>query len=108
MDIQTLQLDLQKALVEHQQLELQYQESKIVKEELDSLDESAKIYKLVGPILVEQDRAEAETNVTKRLELIGSQKHQLAEKVEKLQQEIHNTQIAMREQQIKTAIDTKA
>lgn len=108
MDVQTLQMDLQKALVEHQQLELQYQESRIVKEEFDTLDNTAKIYKLVGPVLVPQDRDDAELNVDKRLEFIGQQKKQLADKIERLQQEVHSAQLAVREQQIKSAIDSKA
>lgn len=37
------------------------------------MDEEAKIYKLVGPVLLKQDRAEAVMNVDKRLEFIQSE-----------------------------------
>ncbi|GMM50231.1 tubulin-binding prefolding complex subunit [Starmerella bacillaris] len=105
MDVQTLQMDLQKAMVEHQQLELQFQESRIVKEEFDTLDDGAKIYKLVGPVLLPQDKVEAAVNVDKRLEFITTQKSQLADKIEKLQNDMHAKQMEMKEQQIRDAID---
>ncbi|CAN6598339.1 prefoldin subunit 6 [Trichomonascus vanleenenianus] len=54
-----------------QQLETQLQENKIVKEEFDTLkDDGAKIYKLIGPVMVPQEHVEAKTNVAKRLEFI--------------------------------------
>jgi prefoldin beta subunit len=56
-----------------QQLEAQFQENKIVKEEFGILQDDAKIYKLIGPVLIPQDKAEADLNVEKRLEFINSE-----------------------------------
>ena len=41
-----------------------------VKEELDLADESTKVFKLIGPALVNQDLSEAKSNVEKRIEYI--------------------------------------
>ncbi|RLN93291.1 hypothetical protein BBJ28_00007904 [Nothophytophthora sp. Chile5] len=40
---------------------------------LDLLDADAKVYKLVGPVLLKQDADEAKTNVDKRLEFINNE-----------------------------------
>lgn len=53
-----------------QRLDSQLGENKTVQKEFASLAESANIYKLIGPILVKQDREEAISNVDKRLEYI--------------------------------------
>ncbi|RLN78961.1 hypothetical protein BBJ28_00011790 [Nothophytophthora sp. Chile5] len=42
-------------------------------QELDLLDADAKVYKLVGPVLLKQDADEAKTNVDKRLEFINNE-----------------------------------
>ena len=39
-------------------------------QELDLLEDSAPVFKLVGPVLMKQDLEEAKQNVAKRLELI--------------------------------------
>lgn len=41
-----------------------------MKTEFDSLDEDANIYKLLGPVLLKQDKAEADRTVSGRLEFI--------------------------------------
>ncbi|XP_026548919.1 prefoldin subunit 6, partial [Notechis scutatus] len=45
-------------------------ENHVVKEELDLLDPSNSVYKLIGPVLVKQDTEEAKATVGKRLEYI--------------------------------------
>ncbi len=42
-------------------------------QEFAALDDEANIYKLIGPVLVKQDKSEATMNVDKRLEFIGSE-----------------------------------
>lgn len=42
-------------------------------QEFSVLNEDANIYKLIGPVLVKQDRAEAVMNVDKRLEFIEAE-----------------------------------
>jgi prefoldin beta subunit len=39
-------------------------------QEFDALEEDANIYKLVGPVLMKQEKEEAKLNVKKRLEYI--------------------------------------
>lgn len=41
--------------------------------ELDLLNEDANVYKLIGPVLVKQDLAEANANVRKRIEYISAE-----------------------------------
>lgn len=41
--------------------------------ELDLLKEDANVYKLIGPVLVKQDLAEANANVRKRIDYISAE-----------------------------------
>ncbi|CAK4082342.1 unnamed protein product [Aphanomyces euteiches] len=67
-------------LANQRQLYAQQQnENSMVKQELDLLDDNAKVFKLVGPVLLKQDTSEAKSNVSKRLEFIQNE----MEKVEK-------------------------
>ncbi len=45
-------------------------ENEMVLSELNAMEASANVYKLVGPILAKQDVNEAKTNVQKRIEFI--------------------------------------
>lgn len=42
-------------------------------QEFDKLDEEETIYKLVGPILLKQDKGEAQSTVKGRLDFIGNE-----------------------------------
>ncbi|KAK9446437.1 Prefoldin [Limtongia smithiae] len=68
-----VQTDLQSFVEARQKLEGQLQENKIVQKEFSILEDDSKIYKLIGPVLVPQDRTEAVMNVDKRLEFIESE-----------------------------------
>eukprot|EP00927_Polykrikos_kofoidii_P079859 TRINITY_DN76695_c0_g1_i1.p1 TRINITY_DN76695_c0_g1~~TRINITY_DN76695_c0_g1_i1.p1 ORF type:complete len:135 (+),score=45.56 TRINITY_DN76695_c0_g1_i1:91-495(+) len=48
----------------------QQQETQLVKEEFDNLEDGAVVYKLVGPVLVKQGIDDAKSNVEKRLDYI--------------------------------------
>ncbi|CAN0352329.1 prefoldin subunit 6 [Lampetra fluviatilis] len=67
---QGLQKELSKCVASRQKLEAQLTENTIVKEELDLLDDSNAVFKLMGPVLVKQDLTEAKSTVGKRLEYI--------------------------------------
>jgi prefoldin beta subunit len=76
----TIELGTQVAL--KTQLESQIQENEMVKKvafswvywkEFDLLAKDSQIFKLIGPVLVQQDRQEAVTNVEKRLEYIRNE-----------------------------------
>lgn len=72
-DFQSIQKDLSSIIETRQKLESQLQENKTVQKEFAALDEEAGIYKLIGPVLLKQDRSEAVINVDKRLEFIESE-----------------------------------
>lgn len=46
---------------------------RLLLQELDLLNDSANVYKLIGPVLVKQDLAEARANVRKRIEYISAE-----------------------------------
>ena len=52
------------------QLTAQKSENESVKKEFEILEPSGVIWKLVGPVMVKQDRDEARVNVDKRIEFI--------------------------------------
>ncbi|KAF7720742.1 Prefoldin subunit 6 [Apophysomyces ossiformis] len=65
--------ELTKVVESRQRLDSQQQENELVKKEFELLDSEANIYKLIGPVLVKQDKGEAATNVKNRLDLITSE-----------------------------------
>ncbi|KAL8710456.1 MAG: hypothetical protein Q9220_004888 [cf. Caloplaca sp. 1 TL-2023] len=69
-DYQKLQTDLQTQISSRQRLESQQQENLSVQKEFSTLDSEANIYKLIGPVLLKQEKGEAETAVEGRLEFI--------------------------------------
>ncbi|KAG7811909.1 hypothetical protein KL921_002175 [Ogataea angusta] len=87
-----LQAELTELVRARQKLETQFQENKIVKQEFDTLDDDAKIYKLVGPVLLPQDNAEANLNVDKRIEFINSDIKRVEEKIQQHQQDLSKLQ----------------
>ncbi|KAG0166819.1 hypothetical protein DFQ28_006850 [Apophysomyces sp. BC1034] len=96
---QDLQKELTKVVESRQRLDSQQQENELVRKEFELLDGEANIYKLIGPILVKQDKVEASTNVKNRLDLITSeikrvegQLKDLTEKSEKKKNEIAELQ----------------
>ena len=52
-------------------------ENNIVKSELALLDGDDVVYKLIGPILVQQDTSEAKMQVDSRIEIINKEIHKL-------------------------------
>ncbi|XP_072331924.1 prefoldin subunit 6-like [Scyliorhinus torazame] len=70
---QSVQKDLSKCLSARQKLEAQVTENTIVKEELDLLESTNSVFKLIGPVLVKQDLEEAKSTVAKRLEYINGE-----------------------------------
>ncbi|XP_039556738.1 prefoldin subunit 6, partial [Passer montanus] len=65
--------ELGRAVAARQKLETQLTENNIVQEELNLLDESNTIFKLLGPVLVKQDLEEAKGTVGKRLDYISGE-----------------------------------
>ncbi|KAH7928508.1 Prefoldin beta-like protein [Leucogyrophana mollusca] len=69
-EYQKLQSDLAHSVDARTRLDTQLSENEMVKKEFAQLTPSNTVYKLVGPVLVHQDQAEAKTNVETRLEFI--------------------------------------
>ncbi|RPA98791.1 Prefoldin beta-like protein [Choiromyces venosus 120613-1] len=72
-EFQSLSKDMSTIVQARQKLDSQLQENKSVQKEFANLPSEANIYKLIGPVLVKQDKSEAVMNVDKRLEFITSE-----------------------------------
>merc|ERR1711920_1166751 len=68
-----LQEGLQKSYEGRMGLIAQQQETGLVKEEFENLEDGAVVYKLVGPVMVKQNVDDAKQNVEKRLEYINGE-----------------------------------
>ncbi|CAM9192272.1 unnamed protein product [Heterosigma akashiwo] len=100
--------DLQELMFKRQQFYSSANENGMVAQELDLLADDAQVFKMLGPVLIKQDLAEAKDNVTKRLDFIqdqmkncqeaieGKQKQQaeVVEKIQKMQQAMQATAAA--------------
>ncbi|XP_022066345.1 prefoldin subunit 6 isoform X1 [Acanthochromis polyacanthus] len=71
--VRAFKTHVSKSMSARQKLETQLAENNIVKEELDLLNSSNIVYKLIGPVLVKQDVDEAKATVAKRLEYINGE-----------------------------------
>ncbi|CAK9876680.1 unnamed protein product [Sphagnum jensenii] len=65
-----IQKDIGKNHQVRRQYTIQHGENEMVQKELELLEEDANVFKLIGPVLVKQDLAEAKANVNKRIEYI--------------------------------------
>ncbi|KAM7270214.1 hypothetical protein ACFE04_029428 [Oxalis oulophora] len=72
-DLSKLQKDIAKNHQVRKKYTIQLGENELVLKELDLLEEDANVYKLIGPVLVKQDLAEANANVRKRIEYISAE-----------------------------------
>ncbi|KAI1431335.1 prefoldin subunit [Xylaria sp. CBS 124048] len=101
-EYQKLQQELQTTVEARQKIEAQRQENLGVQKEFERLKNGEAIYKIAGPILLKQDKVEAESTVKGRLEFIGKelertegQIKEIQEKQEKKKTEIIQTQVAL-------------
>jgi len=70
---QILQKDYSLVISQRQLLEAQLKENEAVAKEFSLLKPNSNIYKLLGPVLLPQDKPEAVGNVKKRIEFIKSE-----------------------------------
>ncbi|KAJ2777367.1 Prefoldin subunit 6 [Coemansia javaensis] len=84
MALQELRREQATLVATRQTLDSQLQENELVEAEFGRLQDGARIYKMVGPALVPQDRAESVANVQKRLEFIRSEIQRVEGRLEKL------------------------
>ncbi|OSX68155.1 hypothetical protein POSPLADRAFT_1052284 [Postia placenta MAD-698-R-SB12] len=104
-DYQKIQNDISAAVEARQRLDAQLSENELVKKEFAQLTKENTVYKLIGPVLVQQDQAEAKSNVETRLDFIRSeikrveaQLKDLDEKSEKKKAELVEVQVALQDQ----------
>lgn len=104
-EFQKLQTDLEGLVDARQKLESQQQENQGVQSEFASLDEDSNIYKLIGPVLLKQDKNEAVMAVNGRLEFIEkeikrieTQIQETEEKADKKRTEIIQFQTSIQQQ----------
>ncbi|KAL6198179.1 hypothetical protein ACLB2K_027971 [Fragaria x ananassa] len=76
-DLSKIQKDISKNRQVRKKYTIQLGENELVLKELDLLSEDANVFKLIGPVLVKQDLAEAKANVHKRIEYISAELRQL-------------------------------
>lgn len=112
-ELRTAQGKKQKLVETRHQLGSQQTENELVREELLHLEDGAGVYKLIGPVLVSQDSADARMIVEKRLEFIRgeikrtessvegveSQEETLRVTIMDLQRRMQETQMKMMQQQ---------
>ncbi|KAK1753242.1 Prefoldin [Echria macrotheca] len=80
-----LQKDLQDVVQSRQKLEAQKQENLGVQKEFSKLKDDETIYKLIGPVLLKQDRVDAESTVNGRLEFISKEISRLETQIKEVQ-----------------------
>ncbi|KAF9431393.1 hypothetical protein BGZ76_000370 [Entomortierella beljakovae] len=103
---QALQKDYSKAVESRQKLDSQLQENKLVQDEFKNLKDDANIYKLIGPVLTKQDKAEAVTNVDKRIEFIKAEIERVEKQLKDLQEKSEKKRVEL--VQIQTALQQQA
>lgn len=87
-DYQKLQQELQGSIEARQKLEGQKQENLGVQKEFDRLGEGETIYKITGPVLLKQDKFEAEGTVKGRLDFISSEISRLENQIKETQEKL--------------------
>ncbi|KAI1075159.1 Prefoldin beta-like protein [Whalleya microplaca] len=87
-DFTKLQQELQAAVQSRQKLEAQKQENTGVQKEFEHLQDGENIYKLVGPVLLKQEKAEADNTVNGRLEFISKELGRTEGQIKEIQDRI--------------------
>ncbi|KAJ0622881.1 putative prefoldin beta [Helianthus annuus] len=85
-DLSKIQKDISKNHQVRKKYTIQLGENELVLKELDLLNEDANVYKLIGPVLVKQDLAEANANVKKRIEYISAELKRLDSTLQDLEE----------------------
>lgn len=78
---------MQSAVEARQRLESQQAENKAVQKEFKGLDDDSNIYRLVGPVLMKQEKLEAESTVNGRLDFISAEIDRVEARIKEIQDE---------------------
>jgi prefoldin beta subunit len=87
-----IQKDIGKNHQVRRQYTIQHGENEMVQKELELLEEDANVFKLIGPVLVKQDLAEAKANVNKRIEYILAELRRMEGTLKTLEEQQRNSQ----------------
>ncbi|KAG5978460.1 hypothetical protein E4U55_006207 [Claviceps digitariae] len=87
-DYQKLQQELQDTVNSRQKLQSQQQENAGVFKEFEKLGDDETIYKLMGPVLLKQDKVEAESTVKGRLDFIKGEVTRLEAQIKEIQDKL--------------------
>ncbi|KAI9094921.1 Prefoldin [Phlyctochytrium arcticum] len=82
---QSLQKEFAKVVQSRAQLDSQLKENEMVAKEFELVNEDTTVYKLIGPVLVKQEKAEATVNVKKRIEFITNEIKRLEGQISELE-----------------------
>ncbi|XP_022140149.1 prefoldin subunit 6-like [Momordica charantia] len=85
-ELSKLQKDIAKNHQVRKKYTIQLGENELVLKELDLLNDDANVYKLIGPVLVKQDLAEANANVRKRIDYISAELKRLDSALQDLEE----------------------
>ncbi|KAG6573354.1 prefoldin subunit 6-like [Cucurbita moschata] len=85
-DLSKLQKDIAKNHQVRKKYTIQLGENELVLKELDLLRDDANVFKLIGPVLVKQDLAEANANVRKRIDYISAELKRLDSALQDLEE----------------------
>ncbi|EEH49029.1 tubulin-binding prefolding complex subunit YKE2 [Paracoccidioides brasiliensis Pb18] len=90
---QKLETELQEIVQAREKLESQQQENKSVQKEFNTLEDDANIYKLVGPILLKQDKRDAVMAVDGRLDFIEKEISRIEKQINDIQEQSEKMKI---------------
>ncbi|CEJ94851.1 Putative Prefoldin subunit 6 [[Torrubiella] hemipterigena] len=79
---------MQTIVASRQKLESQSQENAGVQKEFERIGDDETIYKMVGPVLLKQDKFEAENTVKGRLDFIANEITRLEDQIQETQTKI--------------------
>ncbi|KAL3616906.1 Prefoldin subunit 6 [Castilleja foliolosa] len=94
-DLNKIQKDISKNHQVRKKYTIQLGENELVLKELDLLNEDANVYKLIGPVLVKQDLAEANANVRKRIDYISAELKRLDSTLQDLEEKQNSKKEAL-------------
>ncbi|KAL8762019.1 MAG: hypothetical protein Q9184_001911 [Pyrenodesmia sp. 2 TL-2023] len=100
-EYQKLQTDLQAQVSALHRLEAQHTENTSVRSTLSNHSENSAIYKLIGPVLLKQEKAEAESAVEGRLEFIGNEMKRVEKLIADMQEKSEGKKMEVYQLQMK-------
>mmetsp|Transcript_13581 Transcript_13581/g.27799 ORF Transcript_13581/g.27799 Transcript_13581/m.27799 type:complete len:131 (-) Transcript_13581:1785-2177(-) len=93
--VHEIQQELNRAVESRSNLGAQLTENEMVGKELKLLGDDARVFKLVGPVLIRQEVEEARGNVAKRVDFIKSELARAGERVVAQEKKLEEARVAM-------------